>query len=60
MSGSLEVNLELRVALIEESIEFILKLEYFWKFGNQSLKVQSDVRVTRGQVEYENNSQVNI
>jgi len=26
-------NLELILALIEESVEFIIKLEYFWKFG---------------------------
>jgi len=32
-------------------------LEYFWKFGNQSLEVQSDFRVTRGQVDNENNNQ---
>jgi len=53
----LEVNLELILALIEESVEFIIKLEYFWKFGNWSLEVQSDVRVTRGQVDNENNTQ---
>jgi len=32
VSGSLEVNLEMSIALIEESIEFIIKLEYFQKF----------------------------
>ena len=35
-SRDLEVNLESSIALIEESIEFRLKLklEYFWKFIN--------------------------
>jgi len=31
------------IALIERSIEFIIKLEYFRKFRNQSSEVQSDV-----------------
>ena len=53
----MEVNPELSIALIEESVEFRLKLEYFWKFRNWSSEVQSDVRVTRGQVDNENNSQ---
>jgi len=57
VSGSLEVNLEMSIALIEESIEFRLKLEYFWKFRNWSSEVQSDVRVTKGQVDNENNNQ---
>jgi len=48
VSGSLEVNPELSIALIEEGIEFRLKLEYFWKFGNWSSEIQSDVGVTRG------------
>jgi len=48
VSGSSEVNQELSIALIDESIEFIIKLEYFWKFGHQSSEVQSDVGVTRG------------
>jgi len=43
VSGSSEVNLEQSEALIEESVEFIIKLEYFQKFGNQS-----EVRVTQG------------
>ena len=37
MSVISEVNLELSIAIIEESVEVRLKLEYFWKFGNQSL-----------------------
>jgi len=45
------------IALIEMSIEFIIKLEYFQRFGNWSLEVQSDVRMTRGQVDNENNIQ---
>jgi len=53
----LEVNPELSIALIEESVEFIIKLDNFWKFGNQSLEVQSDVGVTRGRVDNENNNQ---
>jgi len=36
VSRSSEVNPELSVALIEESIEVRLKLEYFWKFRNRS------------------------
>ena len=36
--------MELSITLIEMSIEFIIKLEYFQWFRNQSLKVQSDVR----------------
>ena len=32
-------------------------LEYFWKFRNQSSEVQSDVVVTRGRVDNENNNQ---
>jgi len=51
VSGSLEVNPELSIALIEESIEFIIKLEYFQKFRNQSSEDQSDFGVTRGQVD---------
>jgi len=39
VSRFLEVNPEQSVALIEESIAFIIKLEYFWKFRNQSLGV---------------------
>jgi len=34
----------LNIALIEESIEFVIKLEYFQQFRNWSLEVQSDVR----------------
>ena len=41
------INLGLSIALIE-SVEFRLKLEYFLKFRNWSLEVQSGVRVTRG------------
>jgi len=37
VSGSLEANPELSVALIEERIEVRFKLEYFQKFRNQSL-----------------------
>ena len=44
------------IALIEESVGFQIKLEYFWKFRNQSLEVQSHVGVTRGRVDNENNS----
>jgi len=57
VSRSSEVNPEPSIASIEESIEIITKLEYFWKFRNQSSQVQSDVRETRGQVDNENNSQ---
>jgi len=52
VSGSSEVNSELSVASIEESIEFIIKLEYFQMFGNWSSEVQS-----RCQVDNENNNQ---
>jgi len=41
-------NPELSIALIEESIAVRLMLEYFQKFQNWSLEVQSDVGVTRG------------
>ena len=41
----MEVNLELSVALIEEHIEARIMLEYFWKYRNQSLEVQSDNEV---------------
>jgi len=34
--------------------------EYFWKFRNQNSEVQSDVGVTRGQVDKENNNKVEI
>jgi len=34
VSGSSEVNLKQSIALIEESIEFIIKPEYFQEFGN--------------------------
>ena len=57
MSRSSEVNTEQSIAIIEESLGFRLKPEYFQKYGNQSLEVQSDVGVTRGQVDSENNSQ---
>jgi len=43
VSRSSEIILELSVALIEESVEVILKLEYFQKIENWSLEVQSDV-----------------
>jgi len=46
VSESSEFNPEQSVALIEESIGFRLKLEYFRKFGNTSSEVQGDVRVT--------------
>ena len=45
MTGSLKVNPELSIALLEESIEVRIKLEYFQKFENQSLEVQSDNEV---------------
>ena len=54
MSGSSAVNLE---QSIEESIEFQIKLEYFWKFRNWSSEVPSDVGVTRDQLDNENNNQ---
>ena len=52
-----EVNLEKSIASMEESIGFQIKASVFLKFGNQSSEVQSDVRVTRGRVDNENNSQ---
>jgi len=45
VSRSSEFNLELSIALIEESIEVRLQLEYFWKYRNWSLEVQSDNEV---------------
>jgi len=46
-----EFNLELSVALIEERVEVRLKVEYFWKFGNQSSELTewclSDQRSSR-------------
>ena len=57
MFGSLEINLELSLALIEESVEFLDKARVFQKFRNWCLEVQSDVRVARGQVDNENNNQ---
>ena len=38
----------------------IIKLEYFQYFVNQSLGVQRDVGITRGQVDNENNNQTHI
>jgi len=45
VTGSLKVNPELSIALLEESIEVRIKLEYFQKYGNQSVEVQSDDQV---------------
>ena len=57
MSGSLEVNPEQSIALIEVSVGSRLKLECSQKFRNWSLEVQDDVGMTRGPVENENNNQ---
>ena len=56
-SGTSEVNLRQSLALIDVSVEFRLKLEYSGSTKTEFGSLRSDVIVTRGQVESENNSQ---